>query len=596
MRLPVMYCREMTIQRIRLVLCVGGALLLTSAGAGAVRAQGPTTPSSPPQASSPPSSQAAPAAGETEPEETGVAPDSPRASLQAYLDAARAGEWDKAARYLSLSDEQKSEGPRLAERLKAVLDRYLWFDLETISPDSEGRRDDGLPSNLEEVGKIPIGGDRTQPVRLVRTSDAAGAYWAFSRATVGRIDAWYSHLEDRWIRDRLTRWGLGVLLLPGPRDILWWQWITLPLLVVLAWILGRVLGLVTRTVLGRLFARTKTHWDDQLLARIGQPLTFAWGLLVFYVALPSLGLVAPAERLLTSLVAAGAVVALFWALWRSVDVIVELLLSLPWAAESPSARNLLEIGANVGKGIIAGAGTVATLSAFGYPVATLLAGLGIGGLAVAFGAQKTVENLFGSISLAAAQPFRVGDFVKVEDFVGNVESIGLRSTRFRTLDRTLISIPNGHVADMRLESFSARDRMRLATTIGVEYGTTHAQMTEVLDGFERVLREHPKIWPDAVVVKFKEFGASSLDIEIMAWFQVPTWGDFQLCRQEVLLGFMKVVEDAGTGFAFPTRTVHLINEPSPTPPVPRGGAGGQASPRPAAGNAARPQDLPTADE
>jgi MscS family membrane protein len=87
-------------------------------------------------------------------------------------------------------------------------------------------------------------------------------------------------------------------------------------------------------------------------------------------------------------------------------------------------------------------------------------------------------------------------------------------------------------------------------------------MQQVLDGFTQVLREHPKIWPDAMVVKFKEFGASSLDIEIMAWFEVPTWGDFQQCRQEVLLGFMKVVEDAGTAFAFPTRTVHLVNAPA----------------------------------
>jgi MscS family membrane protein len=220
---------------------------------------------------------------------------------------------------------------------------------------------------------------------------------------------------------------------------------------------------------------------------------------------------------------------------------------------------VLTVGRNLAKGFVAAAGIVAMLTELGYPVNTLLAGLGIGGIAFAFGAQKTIENLFGSISLAADRPFRVGDFVKVEDFVGTVEDIGLRSTRFRTLDRTLISIPNGKVADMRLESYSARDRMRLATTIGVEYGTTHTQMQQVLTGFERVLREHPKIWPDSMVVKFKEFGASSLDIEIMAWFQVPTWADFQQCRQEVLLGFMQVVEDAGTAFAFPTRTVHVFD-------------------------------------
>jgi MscS family membrane protein len=112
---------------------------------------------------------------------------------------------------------------------------------------------------------------------------------------------------------------------------------------------------------------------------------------------------------------------------------------------------------------------------------------------------------------------------------------------------------------MRLESYTARDRFRLATVIGLVYETTPAQMRQVLEGFERVLREHPKIWPDAIVVRFKEFAASSLDIEVMCWFQVPEWRDFQVCRQEVLLQFMDVVEAAGSSIAFPTRTVHLVS-------------------------------------
>ena len=124
----------------------------------------------------------------------------------------------------------------------------------------------------------------------------------------------------------------------------------------------------------------------------------------------------------------------------------------------------------------------------------------------------------------------------------------------------MISIPNGKLADMRLESLTERDRMRLACDIGLVYETTAAQMREVLEGFERVLRSHPKIWPDALVVRFKEFGASSLNIQIMAWFQTPEFSEFQLIRQEILLQFMDVVEKAGSSFAFPTQTVHLIPE------------------------------------
>jgi MscS family membrane protein len=164
------------------------------------------------------------------------------------------------------------------------------------------------------------------------------------------------------------------------------------------------------------------------------------------------------------------------------------------------------------------------------------------------------------------QPFREGDFVRVEDFVGTVEAIGLRSTRIRTLDRTLIALPNGRLADMRIESFSARDRLRLACTVGLVYGTTMAQMREVLAGLEGVLRAHPKIWPEAVVVRFKELGDYALNIEVMAWFLTADWGEFQLIRQELLLGFMEVVERARTSFAFPTRTIHMITEPDGEPP------------------------------
>ena len=128
-------------------------------------------------------------------------------------------------------------------------------------------------------------------------------------------------------------------------------------------------------------------------------------------------------------------------------------------------------------------------------------------------------------------------------------------------------ISNGRLADMRVESYTVRDRMRLACTVSLVYSTTAEQMRTVLSGLERVLRAHPKIWPDAVVVRFKELAASSLDIEIMAWFETRDWGEFQLIRQEILLQMMSVVERAGTSIAFPTRTLHLASaEPGPNQP------------------------------
>jgi MscS family membrane protein len=291
---------------------------------------------------------------------------------------------------------------------------------------------------------------------------------------------------------------------------------------------------------------------------MGSPLALAWTLALVYLFMPWLGLAKPAENLVQRILRGGFFVIFFWTLARVVDVARNVLIGATWTKDHPAARSLLPLGSRVGKVLVFIFGVVALLSELGYPVASLVAGLGIGGLAIALAAQKTVENLFGAFSLGADQPFREGDFVRIEDFVGTVEAIGLRSTRVRTLDRTMISIPNGKLAEMRVESFAVRDRIRLACTVGLVYQTSPVQMRQVLDGFERILREHPKIWPDGVSVRFVSFGDSSLNIDVMAWFETADWNEFQLIRQNILLQFMEVVEKSGSAFAFPTRTVHVV--------------------------------------
>jgi MscS family membrane protein len=493
-----------------------------------------------------------------------VSPASPRAAVASFLELTGDGRYADAAAYLTLPDSLRARGARLAEELRAVLDRHVSLDLEDISGLAVGDTADGLPANIEEVATIPGPGATRSPVRLVRATDRGGPAWRFSSGTVQRIPAWYDALSDRWIFEHLP----ATLLRPGPFDVLRWQWLALPVLVAVAWMLGSLASRIARSMLARLVRRTRAQWDDVLLERVSGPLTLAAALLIAAILIPALGLYAPAQALVGRVLRAGGAVVVFWALWRSVDVAHALVVQSRWARRTSSAAALLPILSRAAKVAVVALALVAVLSMLGYPVAGLLTGLGLGGLAVALAAQKTVENLFGAISIGLDQPFREGDFVKIEDFVGTVETIGLRSTRIRTLDRTIITMPNGKLADMRLESFAVRDRLRLAATLGLVYETTAAQMREVLAGWERVLRAHPKIWPDAVVVRFGAFGASSLDIDVMAWFQTSDWGEFQLIRQEVLLQFMDVVEQAGTAFAFPTRTVHLVTPPAvPSSPV-----------------------------
>jgi MscS family membrane protein len=307
-------------------------------------------------------------------------------------------------------------------------------------------------------------------------------------------------------------------------------------------------------------ARTRVTWDDAVLARIGGPLTLLGLVAALYLAMPLLGLAAPAEDFARQVLRSGLFVVFFWALMRSVDVLVHMLQESSWTSAHPAAVSLIPLAGSVLKILVLAMAIVSALSALGFPVASLIAGLGIGGLAVALAAQKTVENLVGAFSIGVDQPFKEGDMVKIGEHQGNVETIGLRSTRLRTLDRTLVTIPNAQVSEQRVETFAARDRIRLAMTIGLEYGATRAQILAVVEGFERVLRGHPRIWTETVVVRFAGFGESSLDLEILCWFDTMDIDEFRDCRQAVLLDFMEVVEKAGCGFAFPTRTVHVVAE------------------------------------
>ncbi len=353
---------------------------------------------------------------------------------------------------------------------------------------------------------------------------------------------------------RLPQWLHG----KGPWDLRIWQLLLLVGLVLAAWLLGVLLSRLTRWLLGKVVVRTAAGWDDALLARMGGPVTLVWALGSFELSLYWLDLSERAKDSVDSVVRGGFFFVFFWILSRLIEVGGSVLTSSGWAIDHPAARSLVPLGVRIGKVVVLVIAVVAFVSALGYPIASLVAGLGVGGVAVALAAQKTVENLFGAFSIGADRPFREGDFVKVEDVTGTVESVGLRSTRIRTLDRTLVTYPNGKLSEMRLECYSARDRIRLFCRLGICYQTTADQMRTILRGVEAALRAHPKLWPDSVAVHFAELGESALQIEVMAWFLAADFDEFKGIRQEMLLSFMEVVQAAGTSMAYPTRTVHLV--------------------------------------
>jgi MscS family membrane protein len=208
-----------------------------------------------------------------------VAPDSPRVAYRSFMSAAHNRRWQDAARYVPVQPADLERSVKLATRLKAVLDTLYTLDADAISAESSGRLDDDLPNDVEGIGEVEILG-RKEPIRLLRMADAAGVFWTFSPTTVSRIDVWYDNLPNRWLRDDLTSAGFPRLLEAGPFDILWWQWIALPLVALLATGVAFAFHIIGRATVSRLTGRTRWVWDDRLAESVGAPMTLAVGIIL----------------------------------------------------------------------------------------------------------------------------------------------------------------------------------------------------------------------------------------------------------------------------------------------------------------------------
>jgi MscS family membrane protein len=207
------------------------------------------------------------------------------------------------------------------------------------------------------------------------------------------------------------------------------------------------------------------------------------------------------------------------------------------------------------------------LSLQGVNLTAAVAGIGIGGLALAFAAQKTLENVFGTVMLVADQPIRVGDTCRLGDTVGVIEHIGLRSTRVRTNERTIVTVPNGQASSMVVENFAARDKMRFRHVVGLRYETTSHQLRQVLAGVTTLLSGHARVEKDSVRIRFVKFGATSLELEISAYVLATDPDAYATIQEELLLGIMDTVEASGTTIAFPSQTTYVVaREPGLTAP------------------------------
>jgi MscS family membrane protein len=232
---------------------------------------------------------------------------------------------------------------------------------------------------------------------------------------------------------------------------------------------------------------------------------------------------------------------------------------------------LLRVGRRGVDVLIIFAALVVTLRRFGIDATPALAGLGVGGIAVALAAQKTLENVIAGASLIFDQAVRVGDFLKMGEISGTVDHIGLRSTRIRTLDRTVVSVPNSQIANASLETISARDKFWFHPVVGLRYETTSDQLHTVVDGIRQLLLEHASIDRESVRVRLLRLGAFSLDVDVFGYLYARDWNHFLEIQEQLLFGVTEIVSRAGTSIAFPSQTMYVAGGQASLPGEPTGG-------------------------
>jgi MscS family membrane protein len=322
------------------------------------------------------------------------------------------------------------------------------------------------------------------------------------------------------------------------------------------YLLRRIVTTVIFSFFRKLAARTKTTFDDKLFPALEPPTATFIALFGLFAALKVLKLSPASDEMVSSGATVAFSLCFFWLLMRSLSALLDHLQEIAKEREASVAAFMPWIKKALITFLII-FGLLITAQSLHYDVKAFLAGLGIGGLAFALAAQDTIANLFGSVVVAIDQPFKLGETVKIGSFTGMVEDIGLRSTKLRALDKSLIVIPNKTVAAEAVVNLARFTQRRVEQVIGLTYDTTAEQMDVIVEDIRKLILAEAEVDPESVMVFFRDYGSSSLDIWVV---YVASDADFQKhmrLRQRINLAMMRAVQARGLSFAFPTQTIEL---------------------------------------
>jgi MscS family membrane protein len=501
--------------------------------------------------------------------------ETPHGCMLGFLEAAQAENFVTASQYIAWPARVPTASrAAIAREVADVFDVRFLGNLDLLTRSRAGTLGGGLPPGQEKAGTLVDVGGRVDVI-LERLPQADGSnLWFLSWDTVRearrvRKNLAFADLEEKMPSPLVSIrvWGIPLWRLLG-------FFLALPLL----YLVSRLL--VAASMLAYRIVSRSSQGLPAWSTSARRPATFLITLVlhrvvVFLIGLPLLFRLYYA-RLVNLLLLLGAA----WLVLKIVDVVSKRVVQRALVPTSSRAGTLLGLGRRVVKALLVLLVVVLALASLGVNLTPTLAGLGIVGIAVAFAAQKSIENVFGGLAVLGDRVIRIGDTCRIGNYQGDVEDVTLYATRIRTLERTLVHIPNGLLATERIENLSRRDKFWFHPILGLRYETSVEQMGRILADLRAMLAADPRVEAETARVRFIRFGAYSLDVEVFAYLRVPTWADFLSAQEDLNLAVMRLVERSGTDIAFPSSTSYLSRdkalgawEPPPAVAEPPAGQG-----------------------
>ena len=481
----------------------------------------------------------------------------PRGTIAGFIRAIHRDDFVAAASYMQLTPHQKPRAEALARELSELMDRYFAEPIAQISDAPAGALDDGLPPDRERIGPLKMK-DKPADIILVHVTDSvSGQIWLISSETLEEVPALHSAMEGTWL-DRVMPSALlerSLFEISAAQWILWVASLAVPML--LLWLFFRLAGVFLQRVIPSSLRTRLEFWHG----RLRWPTIAVLVLIIHGAAVFVLGFSLSFRIRYTRFVSIVLVMVLAWLLHRIISLLVEQARILTRGRGQSGSESLILLGRRVFNAFLAIVAIFVILTIAGVDTKTALAGVGIGGVAVAFGAQKSVENLLGGIFLLTDKALAIGDTCAISNRVGTVEDITLRSVRIRTVEQTLLSVPAGALSQANIENFATRRKILLRTKLQLTYKTTATQLKSVLSGIQSLLTSNFEIERETAYVRLVDFGPQAIELELFAYVLTSNWSEFLALRETLLLEIAETVESAGSSFAGPTQFVHLEHAP-----------------------------------